>query len=92
MKLVQEIKKNEILCSSRIEKDKKEFIRNFLNNLNDKLVLRYIYYDYFELEAGKMDVKKELLKELNNIWNPKLKKLYNLVRMLSNNKEKTIIR
>ena len=71
---------------ARSIKDKKNYLLKYINNLScdkDYLKLKYLYYDYFDKEIDDINIgKSKLLGELNNDWNNKLNKLYELVKML----------
>ena len=76
---------------SRIEIEKKKVLIEFINNIEDKMVLKYIYYDYYLKECDDIDkIKDSLLKEIDN--NSNLIKLYNIVMQFHNMKTKTDIR
>ena len=76
---------------SRIEIEKKKVLIEFINNIEDKMVLKYIYYDYYFKECDDIDkIKDSLLKEIDN--NSNLNKLYNIVMQFHNMKTKTDIR
>lgn len=68
---------------SRIVKEKRKFINDYISSLDDELTLKYIYYDYFEKEENKNNIKEILLKEITRKWNNKLSKLYDLTKLLS---------
>ncbi len=68
---------------SRIVKEKQKFIKDYISSLDDELTLKYIYYDYFEKEEDKNNIKEILLSEINNKWNSKLSKLYDLTKLLN---------
>lgn len=68
---------------SRIVKEKQKFIKDYISALDDELTLKYIYYDYFEKEENKNNIKEILLNELNSKWNNKLSKLYDLTKLLN---------
>ena len=68
---------------SRIVKEKQKFIKDYISSLDDELTLKYIYYDYFEKEENKNNIKEILLSEINSKWNTKLSKLYDLTKLLN---------
>jgi len=76
--------KKKINLMSRVYNDKKEFLIKYINGLNDKddlYILKYIYYDCFELEVNCIDtIRNDILKIINNDEN--LDKLYDLVNLL----------
>ena len=54
----------------------------FLNNISDKMILKYIYYDYFLVECNDINkIKTDLLNEINDTNN--LLKLYEVVSLFS---------
>ena len=70
----------------RIEKEKKELLINYIIDLNNKLLLKYLYYEYFNEEGKNLSQMKEtLLRELENNWTKKQNDLYHLVILLSKN-------
>ena len=68
---------------SRIVKEKQKFIKDYISSVDDELTLKYIYYDYFEKEENKNNIKEILLSEINSEWNSKLSKLYDLTKLLN---------
>ncbi len=68
---------------SRIVKEKQKFIKDYISSVDDELTLKYIYYDYFEKEENKNNIKEILLSEINSKWNSKLSKLYDLTKLLN---------
>ena len=68
---------------SRIVKEKQKFIKDYISSLDDELTLKYIYYDYFEKEENKNNIKEILLSEINSEWNSKRSKLYDLTKLLN---------
>lgn len=74
----------EIDYISRIDKERKEYLYKFINNLDimdNANILKYIYYDYFEKEEeDPVVIKKLILNELDNYSCNN--KLYELVRFL----------
>ena len=68
---------------SRIVKEKQKFIKDYISSVDDELTLKYIYYDYFEKEEDKNNIKEILLSEINSEWNSKLSKLYDLTKLLN---------
>lgn len=85
-KLLYEINKTQQvnIKLSRVEIEKKQYIENFLNAIEDIKILKYIYFDYFDREAEKEDIKKILLMELEKKWDNNLNRLYTLTQTLSN--------
>lgn len=81
IKLVKNDRKD-IRCVSRIDRERKEFLYKFINNLGSESVLKYMYYDYFEVEEDNIDIiKNKLLLELDN-KDADIRKLYDLVKVL----------
>lgn len=81
IKLVKNDRKD-IRCVSRIDRERKEFLYKFINNLGSENVLKYMYYDYFEVEEDNIDIiKNKLLLELDN-KDADIRKLYDLVKVL----------
>lgn len=77
----EKLKTNNIL---RIEKEKKEYIYKYLNNLDNEKLLKYIYYDYFEKEEENVfEIKRSLFKEINNDWNNNINNLYSLILLIN---------
>ena len=67
---------------SRIEIEKKEILLDFFKNTTDKMILKYIYYDYFLEESNNVkEIKTKLIKETTNTNN--LIKLYNIISIFS---------
>ena len=77
-------KKSCNLIISRLERERKAKIRKFLfKSMPSDNQLKYIYYDYFGMEEGNSDkILKSLVNEVNNPWNKKLNKLYELISMM----------
>lgn len=69
---------------SRVEREKKQYVKDFLNGINDNKVLKYIYFDYFDEESENENIKEVLLAEVEKKWNNNLDRLYNLTQTLSN--------
>ncbi len=77
--------KKEIVNMPRIEKEKRTYLEKYLKKLDikDSIKIKYLYYDYFdEEEDDPINAKKRLIKEINNDWNNRLDKLYDLVKLL----------
>jgi len=79
-----ENKHRDIEIIPRIEKEKRDYLFKFVNNLDiekDDIILRYMYYDYFEKEEeDSSKIKRVIINEINNDFSDK-NKLYNLVRV-----------
>lgn len=70
---------------SRIDNDKRNYLLSYINKLDanlDSCLLKYIYYDYFELDESDSKKIKDVL--LNSLINDEInmEKLYSLVRIL----------
>ena len=69
---------------SRIEKERRDFLLKFVNNLDvndDENILKYIYYDYFEKEEeDTLKIKQIIINKINDINCDKMR-LYNLVKV-----------
>jgi len=69
---------------SRLDKEKLDYLYKFISSLDCKkngIVLKYIYYDYFEKEEDDVFlIKKNIIKEINND-NFDKNKLYDLIKV-----------
>jgi len=69
---------------SRIERERKNYLLKFINNLSlesDSCILKYIYYDYFEKEEVDVaKIKKVIINEINDINSDK-SKLFDLIKI-----------
>ena len=66
----------------RIEKEKKEFLINFINKETNIDTLKYLYYDYFEKEEENTEIiKNKLIKEIKNNWSSKFNNFYDTVKI-----------
>lgn len=75
----KKVKREEI---NRIERDKKNFLNNYIRNENNVSNLKYLYYDYFEEECDDTSIiKKRLLDIIKYSWNKKLDSFYNTVKI-----------
>lgn len=82
IKYKKNIKKNYKL-NSRIEIEKIKFLENYFNNINkieDEYLLKYIYYDIYNLEENNINKVYENLKELIN---EDLNTIYNSVKKIN---------
>ena len=71
----------------RIEREKKEKIIKYIKETNNSLILKYLYYEYYETEKEDISlIKKSLLEELSKEWNIKHNKLYKFINMLQKTK------
>lgn len=86
LKFIKNIKVNPQYLG-RIEKEKRKYLIKYLTNLNetnDNITIKYLYYEYFEEENEDIDYnKKQLLNTLKQEWNNKLDRLYQLVLLLN---------
>ena len=78
-------KKKNIEYMSRFDKERRDYLLKFINNLDiesDSNIFKYMYYDYFETEeedVGK--IKEMLINEINDI-NSNKNRLFELVKIL----------
>lgn len=71
----------------RIEIEKKEISKKYLNKLTDETTLKYLYYEYFNKECNELSkIKIILLNELEKEWNDKKNNLYKIISLLIKNK------
>ena len=71
----------------RLEKEKKEMLEKFIKELTDLSTLKYLYYEYFNIECTNiLLIKKSLLKELEKEWSYKKNNLYKIISILIKNK------
>ena len=71
----------------RIEKEKKELLKNYIKDLKDEYTLKYLYYEYFNKECNNIStIKTKLLKELATEWSIKKNNLYQIINLLTKNK------
>lgn len=67
----------------RIEKEKKDQLIKYINEIHNIDTLKYLYYEYYEKESNNIKIiKKSLLKELNKEWNTKHNNLYDIINIL----------
>lgn len=86
---IEYIKNNPIKNQNklRIEIEKKEKLINYIKTTDNFLILKYLYYEYYEEENEDIYlIKKSLLKELSKEWNIKQNKLYKFINMLQKTK------
>lgn len=78
------INKNNITNISRKKQKRKKYIKNYLNNIKDDNIFKYLYYDIYQQEVEKeIKIKEILLKEDNNNL---IDKLYNTIKLLNKQK------
>lgn len=71
----------------RIEREKKELLKEYIKKQNDISILKYLYYEYFNIECNDiLKIKRKLLIELEKEWNIKKNNLYKIISLLVNNK------
>jgi len=74
---------NDINYLGRIEKEKRDYLSNFINGLNDQkdsLAIKYLYYEYFDCEKENVNLmKKELVGELKKSWSKNHDNIYELI-------------
>ncbi len=71
----------------RIEIEKKETLIHYIKENQDKILLKYLYYEYFHQENNNLEqIKKYLLNEIEKNWTKKQNDLYHLVALISKNK------
>lgn len=82
--IINKLKINNFICRNELENKKKLVDKiNELYNQNNLLVLKYIYYDYYEKEENNiLKIKDTLLKDIFNNWNEKQYKLFHLIQMI----------
>lgn len=82
--IITKLETNNFLCRSELENKKKLINKvNELYKQNNLLILKYIYYDYFEKEENNiLKIKEYLLKDINDNWNEKHYKLFELIQII----------
>ena len=71
----------------RIEIEKKETLIHYIKENQDKILLKYLYYEYFHRENNNLEqIKEYLLNEIEKNWTKKQNDLYHLVALISKNK------
>lgn len=71
----------------RIEIEKKETLIHYIKENQDKILLKYLYYEYFHQENNNLEqIKEYLLNEIEKNWTKKQNDLYHLVALISKNK------
>ena len=79
---IERIPKNKL----RIELEKKDTLIHYITKNSDEIILKYLYYEYFQEECTKTEeIKKILTKELEKNWTKKQNNLYYLVTLLNKN-------
>ena len=73
---------------ARYTKEKKDYLLNFLTNKPDPLILKYLYYDYYEKDANpNINIAKTLLNEIEGEWSSSQDNLYKLTVLINSNKQ-----
>lgn len=78
---IKRINKQKVL--SRIEEDKRKYINNYLKKINikeDEYLLKYLYYELFNIEETNIDI---VYKELLNLLKTNINKLYNGIKKVN---------
>ena len=71
----------------RIEIEKKETLIHYIKENQDKILLKYLYYEYFHQENNNLEqIKKYLLNEIEKNWTKKQNDHYHLVSLFRKNK------
>ena len=71
----------------RIEIEKKESLIQSLEETRDEVLLKYLYYEYFNKENNNIEqIKEILLSEIKKKWTKKQNDLYHLVLLINQNK------
>lgn len=71
----------------RIEIEKKNQLLDYINSINNTILLKYLYYEYFkEEENNNIKIKEILTQELEKNWTKKQNDLYHLVMLMNKNK------
>lgn len=73
------------LKESRLEREKKQILYDFINNISDKMILKYIYYDYYLDECDDISkIKSDILNEIKGCQYNNLFRLYDCVMLFYN--------
>ena len=68
----------------RIEIEKKDILVQYINQTNDILTLKYLYYEYFKEECDDYhQIKTKLLNIMEEEWNKKKNNLYKIINILT---------
>ena len=80
----QKNKKINPINKLRIEIEKKDTLVQYINQTNDIIALKYLYYEYFEEECDNhQKIKESLLNILDQDWNKKKTNLYKLIQLMN---------
>ena len=60
----QVVKTNKVICQSRYTIEKINYIKDFLKNIHDEYLLKYLYYDIFNMEEDNLLVIRKALAKL----------------------------
>ena len=70
--------------SLRLEIEKKSKLIKFISNIDNPILLKYLYYEYFKEECNNTSkIKNTLLKIVEEEWNINKNKLYSLIDILT---------
>lgn len=68
----------------RIEIEKKDTLISYINQTNDILTLKYLYYEYFKEECDDdTKIKATLLEIMEEEWNSRKNNLYQVINILT---------
>jgi len=76
-------KKNNIIHQSRIIKEKIKYINNYLHNidkLKDKYILKYLYYDLYNIEEDNID---KIYNDLLELSKDNINKIYDSIKKIN---------
>lgn len=69
---------------NRRDSERRDFLINYINKENNVSNLKYLYYDYFELEEDDSNIiKDKLTNEIKNNWNTKFNSFYETVKIIN---------
>lgn len=69
---------------NRRDSERRDFLINYINKENNVSNLKYLYYDYFELEEDDSNIiKDKLTNEIKNNWNKKFNSFYETVKIIN---------
>lgn len=69
---------------NRIEKEKMDFLIRYINKENNAINLKYLYYDYFEIDQDDTYIIKDsLIQEIKNNWNKRFDNFYETVKIFN---------
>lgn len=74
--------RNRVPLINRSQREKRNFLIKYINKEDNITNLKYLYYDYFEMECDDINcIKKSLIKEIKCNWNNRLDNFYETVRI-----------